>query len=110
MRSEREFDEAPLAIDGADEAELDELLQTAHRRFDRALQRIRRPRVEIGVAQTPLGALLIAQSARGLMLVRFLDTPDTPALMAELKRAFRSGREPHDGGGYRRRDRAAVSR
>ena len=27
MRSEREFDEAPLAIDGADEAELDESLR-----------------------------------------------------------------------------------
>ncbi len=88
MRSEREFDEAPLASDGADEAGLDELLQTAHRRFDRALQRIRRPRVEVGVAATPLGELLIAQSARGLMLVRFLDTPDTPALMAELKERF----------------------
>ncbi len=88
MRSEREFDEAPLANDGADEAGLDELLQTAHRRFDRALQRIRRPRVEIGVAATPLGELLIAQSARGLMLVRFLDTPDTPAMVAELKERF----------------------
>ena len=40
------------------------------------------------MAATPLGELLIAQSARGLMLVRFLDTPDTPALMAELKERF----------------------
>jgi methylated-DNA-[protein]-cysteine S-methyltransferase len=88
MGREREFDEVPLANDGADEAGLDELLRAAHRRFDRALQRIRRPRVEIGVAKTPLGELLIAQSARGLMLVRFLDTPDTPALMAELKERF----------------------
>lgn len=88
MGSARDFDDAPLASAGADEAELDELLRTAHRRFDRALKRMRRPRVEIGVTASPLGPLLIAQSARGLMLVRFLDIPATAALMAELKERF----------------------
>jgi len=88
MRSEREFDEAPQAIDERDEAALDELLRVAHRRFDPALKRIQRPRVEIGVAATPLGPLLIAQSARGLLMVRFLDTRDTAALVADLKQRF----------------------
>lgn len=88
MGSAREFDDKPLANDERDEARLDELLKAAHRRFDPALKRIRRPRVEIGVAATSLGALLIARSARGLLLVRFPDTPGTAALLAELKERF----------------------
>lgn len=88
MESAREFDDTPLADNGPDEARLDEMLKAAHRRFDPALKRVRRLQVEIGVAETSLGALLIAQSERGLLLVRFIDTPDTATLLADLKERF----------------------
>jgi methylated-DNA-[protein]-cysteine S-methyltransferase len=88
MRSEREFDEAPLEIDELDETALEELVSAAHRRLDPALRRIQRPRVEIGVADTAVGALLIAQSMRGLLMVRFMDTRNTATLTAELKERF----------------------
>jgi len=88
MERAREFDEMPLAKAEADEVMLDAMLKTAHQRFDSALKRIRRPLVEVGIATTPLGPLLIGQSTRGLLLVRFLDTPDTTALLANLKGRF----------------------
>jgi O-6-methylguanine DNA methyltransferase len=88
MRSQPEFDEAPQAFDEQDDVVFEELLSAAHRRLDPALRRIQRPRVEIGVAETALGPLLIARSARGLLMIRFMDTPDTATLTAELKERF----------------------
>ncbi len=69
-------------------AALDDLLKMAHRRLDPALRRIRREGVAIGVANTPLGPLLIAQSDRGLMTVRFLDSGDSSPFIAELREQF----------------------
>jgi len=88
MSSAPEFDDTPLNEHGADDATLDELLTAAHRRFDRTLARIRRPQAAIGIAETPLGELLVGQSARGLLLVRFLDLANTEILPAELKEHF----------------------
>ena len=85
MRNGLLYDE-PLSDDAAlSEAALDDLLKLAHRRLDPALRRIRRERVAIGVANTPLGRLLIVQSDRGLMTVRFLDIGDSAAFMAGLR-------------------------
>ena len=88
MRNGLLYDE-PLSDDAAlSEAALEDLLKLAHRRLDRALRRIRRERVAIGVVNTPLGRLLIVQSDRGLMTVRFLDIGDSAAFMAELREQF----------------------
>ena len=78
MERAREFDEMPLAKAEADEVMLDAMLKTAHQRFDSALKRIRRPLVEVGIATTPLGPLLIGQSTRGLLLVRSRSDQNVP--------------------------------
>lgn len=88
MRGEKEIDEAMFDAYEAEPAGMDELLHTAHRRLDPVLRRIRRPRVDIGVADSPLGRLLIAQSARGLLTMRFLDASAREEIPAELRARF----------------------
>lgn len=84
-----------------DDVIVDRLLPLAHRRLESALRRIRRPRVSIGITESGVGLLLIAQSDRGLLAVRFADKADnhfirtlrqrfdlceSPAMAAEIGR------------------------
>jgi len=80
-------DDGPLEIDG-DEAEVEAALRSVRGRVTRALARVRRPPVRAGVIETPLGEMLVAQSQRGLVTLRFLDTRDTPSTIAALKQRF----------------------
>jgi methylated-DNA-[protein]-cysteine S-methyltransferase len=54
-----------------DEA-VEELLRRSRRRVDNALRRVRRPEAALGVVKSPLGDLLVALSAGGLVLVQYL--------------------------------------
>jgi methylated-DNA-[protein]-cysteine S-methyltransferase len=83
----QEFDEMPLDSN-QDDSVLDELLHSAHRRFDPAFKRIQRPQVEIGMATTSLGELMVAQGGRGLMLVRYPETPGGSTLLSQLREQF----------------------
>lgn len=71
-----------------DDAALAELLRMAHRRLDPVLHRIARPRAQVGIASTPLGRLLIAQTARGLLTVRFPDPDEGAKFLSGLRDRF----------------------
>jgi methylated-DNA-[protein]-cysteine S-methyltransferase len=51
---------------------LEELLRQARRRVNSALKRIRRPEAAAGVIKSPLGDLLVAITARGIVLNHYL--------------------------------------
>jgi O-6-methylguanine DNA methyltransferase len=76
--------------DGADipDETIDELLRKAHMRLTPALNRIRRPVGRVAVIDSSIGRLLAAQSARGLVALRFMDCDDTTAVLAALRRRF----------------------
>ena len=63
---------------GAEPSEelITELLRKAHSRFDPALARIRRPVARATLLDSGVGRLLAAQSARGLLTLRFADSDD----------------------------------
>jgi methylated-DNA-[protein]-cysteine S-methyltransferase len=82
-------DDGPLELDGDDaEVEVEAALRAVRGRVARALARVRRPPVRAGVIETALGEMLVAQSPRGLVTLRFLDMRDTPAAIAALKQRF----------------------
>jgi O-6-methylguanine DNA methyltransferase len=67
---------------------VDELLRKAHKRLTPALARIRRPLARVAVIDSRIGPLLAAQSPRGLVALRFMDSEDTPDLLAALRHRF----------------------
>ncbi|HVB80839.1 MAG TPA: methylated-DNA--[protein]-cysteine S-methyltransferase [Candidatus Binataceae bacterium] len=82
-------DDGPLGTDGvADDAAVDAALRAVRRKLARTLGRARRPLARIGVIGSPVGRLLVAESARGLLAVQFLDVPEAPDAMAALREAF----------------------
>jgi O-6-methylguanine DNA methyltransferase len=76
--------------DGADfpDAMVDELLRQARLRLVPALDRIRRPRARVAVIDCSIGRLLAAQSTRGLVALRFMDSDDTISILIVLSRHF----------------------
>ena len=65
---------------------LEELLRCSKSRVDNALKRIRRPQAAVGVVKSPLGDLLVALSARGIVLNHYLlDGGDLAATIARLR-------------------------
>lgn len=88
MRGEKETDQEILALLDAESARFDELLRAAHRRLDPVLRRIRRPQVEVGITDSPLGHLMVAQGERGLVAMRFLDASPGEGIPAELRERF----------------------
>lgn len=74
---------------------LEELWREGTRRVGRALERVRRPRAAVGVADSPLGRLLVARSERGVVLIAYLDDgiAVAPAL-AKLRHAFDPAEDP----------------
>ena len=72
----------------ADEA-VEELLHRCRSRVDRVLKRIRRPEAAVGVVKSPLGDLLVAMSARGIVLNHYLhDAGDLAATIGKLRLVF----------------------
>jgi methylated-DNA-[protein]-cysteine S-methyltransferase len=77
-----------VASDFADEV-IEELLLRSRGKVDKALQRIRRPQAAVGVVKSKLGNLLVAMTARGIVLNHYLeDTSNVAAAMAKLRLEF----------------------
>jgi len=91
-------DDGPLEMDGApDDAAVDAALRAVRPKLARALGRARRPLARVGVIDSPVGRLLVAESARGLLAVQFLDVPDAPDALAALKEGFDLVEDPRVG-------------
>lgn len=67
---------------------IDELLQKARTRLAPALARIRRPLARVAVIDSSIGRLMAAESARGLVALRFLDSDDPATLLVALRQRF----------------------
>jgi methylated-DNA-[protein]-cysteine S-methyltransferase len=82
------LDDFPLR-DGVPPASMiDSLLRAAHARLEPRLRRIRLPAARAAVIDSALGSLLVAESARGLLTVTYLDSRDGSAALAALRRRF----------------------
>ncbi len=68
---------------------VEELLHRSRGSVARALKRIRRQQATVGVVKSPLGDLLVATSARGVVLIHYLhDDSDLAATIAKLRLEF----------------------
>lgn len=67
---------------------IDELLHEARQRLAPALDRIRRPLARVAVIYSSIGRLLAAQSTRGLVALKFMDSDDSADVLAALRRRF----------------------
>jgi len=68
---------------------IEELLFRSRDKVDKALQRIRRPQVAVGVVKSKLGNLLVAMTARGIVLNHYVeDTSHVAAAVGKLRMAF----------------------
>jgi len=76
--------------DGADIPDelIEGLLRKARSRLGPALDRIRRPLVRVAVIESSIGRLLAAQSPRGLVALRFMDSNDTASVLTAVRRRF----------------------
>jgi len=91
-------DDGPLEMDGApDDAAVEAALRAVRPKLARTLGRARRPLARVGVIDSPVGRLLVAESARGLLAVQFLDVPDAPDALAGLKEGFDLVEDPRVG-------------
>src|SRR6266446_6177032 len=89
MMREMLDDDGPLGMDSApDDAAVDAALRAVRSKLARTLGRARRPLARIGVIDSPVGRLLVAESARGLLAVQFLDVPEAPDALAALREGF----------------------
>jgi methylated-DNA-[protein]-cysteine S-methyltransferase len=72
-----------------DDAIVDRLLHKAHAQLRPKFAIIRRPEVAIGVLASPLGRLMIAEGARGLVMIHYMDDPGhTQGHLDALRRKF----------------------
>jgi O-6-methylguanine DNA methyltransferase len=68
---------------------IDDLLLRSSAKLDKALRRIRRPQAAVGVVKSKLGALLVALSAKGIVLNHYIEEPtDVAAALAKLRLQF----------------------
>jgi len=68
------------------EHEIDALLRRSRGRFDHALKHMRRPEAAVGIVKSPLGDLLVAMTARGIVCNHYLlDGDDLAATIADLR-------------------------
>jgi methylated-DNA-[protein]-cysteine S-methyltransferase len=75
MSSERDTDQLLLELDreADDDHALDPILAEGRRRFDKALTRERRPFARVGMINSPVGRLFIAEGPRGILAINFMD-------------------------------------
>lgn len=77
------------AVSDFPEEVIDELLLRSRANIGKAMQRTRRPQAAVGVVKSKLGNLLVAMTARGIVLNQYLqDTSDAAAALAKLRLAF----------------------
>ena len=80
-----------IGSDAADipEEVIEKLLLRSSAKVEKALQRIRRPQAAVGIVKSKLGNLLVALSARGIVLNHYLEeTTDVAAALAKLRVQF----------------------
>ncbi len=75
MSIERETDKLLLDLDreADDNRGLDAALAEGRRRFDKAFARERRPLARVGVIDSPVGRLFVADGPRGILAIHFMD-------------------------------------
>jgi O-6-methylguanine DNA methyltransferase len=88
MKKAVQVDEFDPASDDATDAAIDKMLHLARQRLARALAPIRRSVAHVGIIDSPLGRLLVAESPRGLVALTYLDTSDGAATLKALKQRF----------------------
>ena len=82
-------DDGPLGMEsGPDDAAVDTALRAVRPKLARTLGRARRPVARVGIVDSPVGRLLVAESVRGLLAVQFLEVADAPDALAGLKEGF----------------------
>ncbi|MGH7948843.1 MAG: hypothetical protein ACREQF_06445, partial [Candidatus Binataceae bacterium] len=75
-------------IAGFDDKLVEALVHEAHERIDRAMRVIRRPEARVSEIDSPIGALLIAESDRGIAGVHFLAVSPGDAMLESLRRRY----------------------
>jgi methylated-DNA-[protein]-cysteine S-methyltransferase len=88
MKKAVQVDEFDPASDEATDAAIDKMLHLARQRLARALAPIRRSVAHVGIIDSHLGRLLVAESPRGLVALTYLDTSDGAATLKALKQRF----------------------
>ena len=75
MSIERDMDKLLLDIDREtdDDRGLDVTLAEGRRRFERAVARERRPTARVGLIDSPVGKLFVADGPRGILAIHFMD-------------------------------------
>jgi methylated-DNA-[protein]-cysteine S-methyltransferase len=75
MSSERDTEQLLLDLDreAEDDHGLDAILAEGRQRFDHAVARERRPIARVGVIDSPVGRLFIAEGPRGILAIHFMD-------------------------------------
>jgi methylated-DNA-[protein]-cysteine S-methyltransferase len=88
MKKAVQIDEFDPASDQATDAAIDKMLRLARQRLARAIAPIRRSVAHVGIIDSRLGRLLVAESPRGLVALTYLDTSDGAATLKALKQRF----------------------
>ncbi len=75
MSSERDTEQLLLELDreADDDHGLDAIVAEGRRRFDKAMARERRPIARVGIIDSPVGRLFIADGPRGILAIHFMD-------------------------------------
>jgi len=82
-------DDGPLGMEsGPDDDAVDAALRAVRPKLARTLGRARRPVARVGIVDSPVGRLLVAESVRGLLAVQFLEVADAPDALAGLREGF----------------------
>jgi methylated-DNA-[protein]-cysteine S-methyltransferase len=88
MKKALQSDEFDPASDEATDAAIDKMLRLARQRLARAIAPIRRSVARVGLIDSHLGRLLVAESPRGLVALTYLDSSDGAATLKALKQRF----------------------
>lgn len=88
MKKALQADEFDPASDEATDAAIDKMLRLARQRLARAIAPIRRSIARVGIIDSHLGRLLVAESPRGLVALTYLDSSDGAATLKALKQRF----------------------
>ena len=76
------------AIDSPEEV-IQGLLLRSSAKLDKALERVRRPQAAVGVVKSKMGDLLVALSARGIVLNHYIEqSSDVAAALSKLRLQF----------------------
>jgi O-6-methylguanine DNA methyltransferase len=78
----------PVPAPDLDDRALDELIARARGRIGRAMKSLRRPAAQIGIIDSPVGDLMVAEGPRGLAAIHFLATSDGEHTLDALRRRF----------------------